>query len=222
MDSNVGEVLDAVDKAGVRDNTIFIFTSDNGPEYFKPWDGWAGPWRGAYFTALEGGIRVPFLLRWPGKIAAGQVSNEIVAGVDMFTTLAHFAGAKVPADRPMDSKDQADFFTGKTVASAREGLPIWCAERLTAVKWRNWKMHFIRQETMFDPPVKNPVPTIYNLYTDPREEKPSADSWVVAPMLKMVDEFEQSVKQYPLIPMGLPDPYTPAGVETKMDKKTKK
>jgi arylsulfatase A-like enzyme len=222
MDSNVGEVLDALDKAGVRENTIFIFTSDNGPEYFKPWDGWAGPWRGAYFTALEGGIRVPFLVRWPGKIAAGQVSNEIVAGVDMFATLAHFAGAKVPADRPMDSKDQADFFMGKTENSSREGLPIWCAERLTAVKWRNWKMHFIRQETMFDPPVKNPVPTIYNLYTDPREEKPTADSWVVAPMLKMVGEFEQSVKQYPLIPMGLPDPYTSPGTEINTGKKTKK
>jgi len=52
MDANVGQILDAVDKAGVRDNTIFIFTSDNGAEFFRPWDGWAGPWRGAYFTAL--------------------------------------------------------------------------------------------------------------------------------------------------------------------------
>jgi arylsulfatase len=62
---------------------------------------------------------------------------------------------------------------------------------------------------MFDPPVKNPVPTIYNLFTDPREEKPTADSWVVYSMLKMVGAFEESVKKYPLIPMGTPDPYTP-------------
>lgn len=54
MDSNVGALLSAVDRLGVRDNTIVIFTSDNGPEFFKPWDGWAGPWRGQYFTALEG------------------------------------------------------------------------------------------------------------------------------------------------------------------------
>jgi arylsulfatase A-like enzyme len=53
MDYNVGMILDAVEKAGVRDNTIVIFTSDNGAEFIQPWDGWAGPWRGQYFTALE-------------------------------------------------------------------------------------------------------------------------------------------------------------------------
>jgi len=209
MDANVGQILDAVDQAGIRDNTIVVFTSDNGPEFIRPWDGWAGPWRGQYFTALEGGIRVPFMIRWPGKIPAGRVSNEIVHGVDMFATLARFGGAKVPADRPFDSIDQSDFFLGKTEKSAREGFPIWCADRLQAVKWRNWKLHFYRQDTMFDPPVRNPVPTIYNLYTDPREEKPTPDTWVVGPILKIVGEFEQSVKQHPLIPMGTPDPYRP-------------
>jgi len=210
MDANVGDLLDAVDAAGVRDDTVVIFTSDNGPEFFRPWDGWAGPWRGQYFTALEGGIRVPFLVRWPGKITAGRVSNEIVHGVDMFATLARFGGAQVPTDRPFDSIDQSEFFLGKTEESAREGFPIWCAERLQAVKWRNWKLHFYRQDTMFDPPVRNPVPTIYNLYTDPREEKPTADTWVVGPVLKIVGEFEQSVERHPLIPMGTPDPYRPA------------
>jgi arylsulfatase len=209
MDANVGQILDAVDKAGVRDNTIVIFTSDNGPEFFRPWDGWAGPWRGQYFTALEGGIRVPFMIRWPGKITARRETNEIVHGVDMFATLARFGGAKVPNDRPFDSIDQSDFIVGNSEKSAREGFPIWCADRLQAVKWRNWKLHFYRQDTMFDPPVRNPVPTIYNLYTDPREEKPTPDSWVVGPVLKIVGEFEQSVKQHPLIPMGTPDPYRP-------------
>ena len=125
MDYNVGQVLDAVDEAGIRDNTIFIFTSDNGAEFFKPWNGWAGPWRGTYVTALEGGLRVPFIARWPGKIPAGRTSNEIVHGVDMFATLANFAGAKVPDDRPIDSLDQSDLFLGKSEKSAREGFPIW-------------------------------------------------------------------------------------------------
>src|SRR5262245_47975627 len=56
MDHNVGQMLDAVDRLGIRDNTIVIFASDNGPEFVRPWDGWAGPWRGQYFTAWEGGI----------------------------------------------------------------------------------------------------------------------------------------------------------------------
>jgi arylsulfatase len=209
IDSHVKDLLTTVDALGVRDNTIVIFASDNGPEYFKPWDGWAGPWRGAYFTALEGGIRVPFIIRWPGKVPAGKVSNEIVHGVDMFATLAKFAGAKLPDDRVMDSLDQSAFFLGKSETSAREGFPIWGADTLLAVKWRNWKLHFYKQDTMFDPPQKLGIPFIINLFTDPREEKPTPDSWVVTPMLKIVGAFKASTAANPLIPMGTPDPYLP-------------
>ena len=70
-------------------------------------------------------------------------------------------------------------------------------------------MHFYRQDATFDPPVKNPVPTILNLYTDPREEKATVDTWVVHPMLKIVGAYEESVKSYPLILIGTPDPYQP-------------
>ena len=209
MDYNVGQVLDAVEAAGIRDNTIFIFTSDNGAEFFKPWNGWAGPWRGNYVTALEGGLRVPFMVRWPGKIPAGRTSNEIVHGVDMFATLARFTGAKVPGDRPIDSLDQSDLFLGKSEGSAREGFPIWNSNTLMAVKWRNWKVHFVKQDTPMDPPLKLLIPFIINLYTDPLEESPTLDSWVLHPALKIVAGFEMSVRKHPLIPMGTPDPYTP-------------
>ena len=209
MDYNVGQVLDAVDAAGIRDNTIFIFTSDNGAEFFKPWNGWAGPWRGNYVTALEGGLRVPFMVRWPGKIPAGRTSNEIVHGVDMFATLAKFTGAKVPDDRPIDSLDQSDLLLGKSEESAREGFPIWNSNTLMAVKWRNWKVHFYEQDTPMDPPLKLLIPFIINLYTDPLEESPTLDSWVLHPAFKIVAGFEMSVRQHPLIPMGTPDPYTP-------------
>lgn len=209
MDANIGQMLDAVDRLGIRDNTIVIFASDNGAEFVQPWDGWSGPWRGQYFTALEGGIRVPFMIRWPGKVPAGRVSNEIVHGVDLFPTLAKLGDAKVPDDRPIDGVDQSGFFLGKSEKSNRESFPIWCDNRLQAVKWRNWKVHFYRQDTMADPPVKNPVPVIYNLYTTPREERPTVDTWVIYPALKVVGQFEASVKQHPLIPMGTPDPYVP-------------
>jgi arylsulfatase len=211
MDANVGQMLDAVDRLGLRDDTIVIFTSDNGPEFIRPWDGWAGPWRGQYFTAWEGGIRVPFMIRWPGKIAAGRVSDEIVHAVDLFPTLASLAGGVVPKDRAIDGVDQSAFFLGKADKSDREGVLVWCADRLQAVKWRNYKVHFYQQETMVSPAVKLPVPLLLNLYTNPREDadEPTVDSWVVGPVLKMVGGFEQSTKQHPLIPMGTPDPYAP-------------
>ncbi|HKQ24906.1 MAG TPA: arylsulfatase [Burkholderiales bacterium] len=211
MDHNVGQMLDAVERLGIRDDTIVIFASDNGPEYVRPWDGWSGPWRGQYFTALEGGIRVPFMIRWPGKVPAGRVSDEIVHGADLFPTLARIAGADVPKDRAIDGVDQSELFTGKTDKSAREGILIWCADRLQAVKWRNYKLHFYQQDTMLSPPVKLGVPMLFNLYTNPKEEtdKIAHDSWVVGPMLKMAAAFEASVKKYPLIKMGTPEPYTP-------------
>jgi arylsulfatase A-like enzyme len=211
MDHNVGQMLDAVDRLGIRDNTIVIFASDNGPEFVRPWDGWAGPWRGQYFTAWEGGIRTPFMIRWPGKVPAGKVSDEIVHAVDVFPTLAAMTGAAAPKDRPIDGVNQSDFFLGKTDASAREGVLVFCADRLQAVKWRNFKVHFYQQDTMVSPAVKLPIPKLFNLYINPREEddKIAHDSWVIGPVLKMVGEFEQSTKKDPLIPMGTPDPYRP-------------
>jgi arylsulfatase A-like enzyme len=211
MDANVGQMLDAVDRLGIRDNTIVIFASDNGPEFVRPYDGWAGPWRGQYFTAWEGGIRVPFMIRWPGHVPAGRVSDQIVHCVDLFPTIARLAGASVPHDRPLDGVDQSNFFFGNTDASGREGILVWCGDRLQAVKWRHYKVHFYQQETMVSPPVKLPVPFLFNLYTNPQEDenKPALDTWVIGPVLKMVAEFEESVKQHPLIPMGTPDPYRP-------------
>jgi arylsulfatase len=211
MDHNVGQMLDAVDRLGIGDDTIVIFMSDNGPEFTRPWDGWSGPWRGQYFTAWEGGIRVPFMIRWPGKIPAGRVSDEIVHEVDLFPTLARFAGADVPTDRPIDGVDQSPFFLGESDASGREAIPIWCADRLQAVKWRNFKVHFYFQETMVSPPVELALPLLINLYTNPQEDEDETtpDSGVIGPVLKVVAEFEESVKAHPLIAMGTADPYTP-------------
>jgi arylsulfatase len=165
----------------------------------------------AVLTAWKGGIRVPFMVRWPGKVAPGRVSDEIVHAVDLFPTLASLAGAAVPKDRPIDGVDQSAFLLGRIDKSAREGILVWCADRLQAVKWRNFKLHFYQQETMVSPAATLPVPLLLNLYTNPREdpEKPTVDSWVVGPVLKLVGAFEQSARQHPLIPMGTPDPYAP-------------
>jgi hypothetical protein len=76
MDFRVGGILDAVDALGIRDETLVIFGSDNGPEFRRPWRGTAGPWTGTYHTSMEGALRVPFIFRWPDRIAAGQTDQR--------------------------------------------------------------------------------------------------------------------------------------------------
>jgi arylsulfatase A-like enzyme len=211
MDYRTGQILDAIQEAGIEDNTIVIFTSDNGPEGTNPWEGDSGPWRGTYFTAMEASLRAPFVIRWPGKVPAGRVSNEIVHIVDMYPTLARIGGAEVPKDRPIDGVDQLDFFLGKQENSNREGFPAYVADRLTAVKWRNWKMHLIWQVNMYDPPQALPLPRLFNLLTDLKEERDVGpyNTWVAVPMFKILSDFQESLRKYPPIKAGTPDPYVP-------------
>jgi len=211
LDFRTGQILDAIKDAGIEDNTIVIFASDNGPEATDPWEGDSGPWRGTYFTAMEASLRAPFIIRWPGKVPAGRVSNEIVHIVDMYPTLARVGGAKVPDDRPIDGVDQLDFFLGNQENSNREGFPAYVADRLYAIKWRNWKMHMIWQVNMYDPPQTLPLPKIINLLTDLKEERDvgAESSWVGVPMTKIIIDLERSLKKYPPIKAGTPDPYVP-------------
>ena len=211
MDYRTGQILDAIKEAGIEDNTVVIFTSDNGPEATDPWQGDSGPWRGTYFTAMEASLRAPFIIRWPGKVPAGRVNNEIVHIVDMFPTLARVGGAEVPKDRPIDGVDQLDFFLGKQENSNRDGFPAYVADRLSAVKWRNWKVHLIWQENMYDPPLRLPLPKIINLLTDLKEERDVAatNTWVAVPVMKIVTDFLGSLQKYPPIKVGTPDPYVP-------------
>jgi arylsulfatase len=120
LDHRAGQVLDAIDDLKIRDNTVVIWMSENGPEEIFPHHGTAGPWRGTYFTALEGSLRTPFLIRWPGTIKSGSVHNEIMHITDLYPTIARIAGAKPPTDRIIDGVDQLDFLTGKTKKAARE------------------------------------------------------------------------------------------------------
>jgi len=213
MDAHVGEILDAIEELRIRDNTVVVFTSDNGPEATWPWQGSSGPWRGYYFTHMEGSLRTPFIIRWPNRIPAGRVSNEIVHEVDTFTTFAAFAGAKIPTDRAIDGVDQTDFLLGKSEKSNREGFPVFVADRLEAVKWKNWKVVFYdEQRDWWTPPTKLGSPKAFDLITDPKEEYPATglrSSWLAGPAMKVVVEFEESLKKYPPIPPGTPDPYRP-------------
>lgn len=200
-DSYVGELLDTVDKLNLKDNTIFIFTSDNGREGIKRSFGFTGPWRGTMFTPYEGSLRVPFLIRYPGKIPAKQVSNDIVHLTDMFPTLATFMGGDVPDDRILDGVDQSNFFMAKSKKSARESMVIYVGNELFGVKWRNWKMLTKHIENDGDGySIKNMAyPSIYNLLIDPKEEEPEKfyldDTWVDTPLWNVVEEHQASIKK---------------------------
>src|SRR5262249_19186625 len=95
MDYRTGQILDAIKEAGNQDNKSVNFARDNGPEATQPGDGDSGPWLCTYFTAMEASLRAPFMIRWPGKVPAGAVSNEIVHIVDLYPTLARVGGAEV-------------------------------------------------------------------------------------------------------------------------------
>jgi arylsulfatase len=213
-DSYVGDLLDAVDGLGIKDNTIFIFTADNGPEGAIPHQGFSGPWRGSYFTGLEGSLRVSFLIRWPGKIPARRVSNEIVHEIDLFATFARIAGGDVPGDRVIDSLDQTDFFMGKTEKANREAVVVYVGRELYGVKWRDWKMMVKEISTIGGDPVRRySVPLFYNLLLDPKEEYPvlnaPANFWVRYPAGQVLVDHAKSFQTEPPIKPGTPDPYVP-------------
>ena len=211
MDHRVGQLLDTIAQLGIADDTLFIFASDNGPEFRRPWRGSAGMWQGTYHTAMEGGLRAPCMLRWPARIPAGGVSNEIVHVTDLYTTLAHIAGANVPADRPVDGVDQIDFFTGKAVKSAREGFLFYMKAELRAAKWREWKMHLVWETEPNAGANHLESPLLFNLLQDPKEETDvnTTAGWARTPLRWMMHEFQEGLKRNPPIPPGAPDDYRP-------------
>ncbi|WP_423894533.1 arylsulfatase [Candidatus Pelagadaptatus aseana] len=221
VDYNAGLVLDAVDKLKVADNTIIIWMSENGPEEAPSYTGTAGPWRGNYFTTLEGSLRTPFLIRWPGKIKAGSVSNEIVHITDVMPTLSSVAGYTVPEDRMIDGVDQIKLFTGKTAKSAREGFPAYNGDNMQSYKWRNFKIHYIKQDSMMGAPVKLNFPQVHDLLKDPKELRgiyggtggyatgTEQLTWVLPAVTYEILKFRKSLAEEPPIQFPAPEPYVP-------------
>jgi arylsulfatase A-like enzyme len=211
LDHRTGQLLDAVDELGIRDNTLFIFASDNGPEFRRPWRGTAGPWTGTYHTAMEGGLRVPLIVRWPGRVEAGRVSDKIMHVTDLFATLARAAGANIPTDRPIDGVNQLDWWTGQTEKSAREGFVFYIKTEMRAAKWRHWKLHFIFEDEPNTGPKHLETPWLFNIKRDPKEETDAAidDGWVRGPIRRMILAFEQTLREHRPIPPGAGDDYAP-------------
>ncbi len=221
IDSYLGELIGAVDKLGIAEDTIVIFTADNGPEALDiggtsmtmetAMHGSPGPWRGTLFTGFEGSLRVPFAIKWPGKIKAGSESDEIVHAMDLYPTLAKIAGGKVPDDRVIDGIDMSDFVLGKTKKSGRDGFVVYMGNDVFGVKWKNWKIHFKEQEGWNTVLKTYTMPKVYNLMNDPQEKDNVLfpHTWVLKAGLPLLEKHVVSLKQNPPIPPGTKDPYQP-------------
>ncbi|WP_380057516.1 sulfatase-like hydrolase/transferase [Falsihalocynthiibacter sp. SS001] len=217
LDADFASLKAMLEERGILDNTILIFSGDNGSEEMEPDRGHSGFFEGSYFTGMEGSLRTPAMIRYPGKVPAGRISNEIVHITDMFTTIALWAGAEVPQDREIDGLDQREFFEGKTDLSAREGFPYWMGEVMYGVKWRNFKVVSVLQRTFTDPALRLATPHIINLEVDPGERKPYnfpyIHSWVAAHAGRIVADFKQSTLREELIPLGAPVDFIPGPSE---------
>ncbi|MFZ0012856.1 MAG: arylsulfatase [Acidimicrobiia bacterium] len=189
-DEIVGQVLDYLDELGITDNTIVMYSTDNGP-HMNSWpDAGMTPFRNEKNSNWEGAYRVPCVVRWPGHIEAGTVLNGIVSHNDWFVTLLAAVGNPEIADQlvagvdldgteykvHLDGHNQLDYITGKSEDSARQHFFYVSDDGdLTALRFDNWKIMFLEQRVpgtlaiWVDPFVELRTPKIYNLRTDPYE-----------------------------------------------------
>jgi arylsulfatase len=188
-DGHVGKLLDKLDELGITDNTIVMYSTDNGAEVMSWPDGGSTPFRGEKDTNFEGGWRVPCAIRWPGVIKPETVSNEIFSHTDMLPTLAAAAGepdivAKLKKGHKLGSKNfkvhidgfnLLPFLKGEIKENPRKGFIYWSDDGdLMALRYQNWKLTFMEQrakgfKVWEEPLVSKRLPDIYNLRTDPFE-----------------------------------------------------
>ena len=203
VDWSVGEVLSALKRNRLDENTLVMFSSDNGPWY----QGSPGKLRGRKDTTYEGGIREPFIARWTHHIPAGRVSNALASMMDVFPTVAARCGGALPA-RPLDGIDIWPILSAKVESIERPPLLYFNTWNLQCARWMNWKLHIARYNTTAYVPappggVHNfilPRPELYNLATDPDESydvapaNPQIVAKIQAEVAKMIEGFPEEVR----------------------------
>lgn len=137
LDWSVGRILSRLKELGLEDNTLVIFTSDNGPWF----GGNTAGLRGMKAKSWEGGIRVPMIARWPGKIPGGRVSKQVAATIDIFPTFCTLAGAPLPDDRVIDGADILPLMTSSSAGSPHEAIFAMSGDQLHIVRSGKWKLH---------------------------------------------------------------------------------
>ena len=210
IDYRSGQILDALDEAGIAQDTIVVWSSDNATGVVAGVAGSNGPWRGVFGSGFEGGLRVPALVRWPGRIPAGAVNNEILATYDWMPTLAALAGEgdRVPADRPIDGVDASDLLLGRSGTSNRDHLVYYGSDgEVMSGKWKNIKVVFRYAETFDGPIIKPQFPMAFDLTDDPGEQLNLTSErmdmmWMFGPVIQRLIALEKSFAEYPNIQPG--------------------
>ncbi len=204
IDWSVGEVLGALKQHGLEDNTLVLFSSDNGPWYL----GSPGKLRGRKNTTYEGGVREPFIARWKGRIPAGRTSDALISLMDVFPTVSGLCGASKPA-KPLDGIDIWPLLDGSRQSIERPPLLYFDNWDLQCARSMNWKLHIARHNTAAytpAPPVGRrsyllPKPELYDLAHDPdesydvAEENPKIVAEIQARIAAMMPGFPEPVRQ---------------------------
>jgi arylsulfatase A len=175
VDASTGRILDTLRELKLEQNTLVIFSSDNGPWLIQGADGGtAGPLRGGKGGTYEGGMREPTIAWWPGHVPQGKTCDAVSGEIDLLPTLVKLAGGTVPTDRKIDGVDIGPILLGQSSESPRDCQYYFNGNRLEAVRSGPWKLAIVQQREMNGngkplqpPPGKGPfVPVLYNLDTD--------------------------------------------------------
>ncbi|EMI43298.1 sulfatase [Rhodopirellula sp. SWK7] len=201
LDWGLGEIMKALQQSGIAENTIVVFTSDNGP--VKPQ--YAQPYRGTKYVSFEGGHRVPFIFHWPAKIKAGAELDIPIVAMDLFPTLSGIIGEPLPSDRQFDGVSLLPLFEGKTLArSETQPFYYYNCENLQAVRYGDWKLHLPRNKAQVPFWEKNTAflrlkkPVLYNLQTDCAESRDVADAnpELVEQMIEFAEHARESLGEF--------------------------
>ena len=174
IDWSVGQIMTTLQELKLDDNTLVIFTSDNGPAGRA-----APPFRGSKGTNFEGGVREPCIMRWPGKIPAGTTCNQIAGNIDILPTFAKLTGVEPAKDRVLDGRDITPLMFNSNAGPVRDTHLYIGGNQAAAIRQGDWKL-FLKGDgankkakkaagTETKPPKGGPVPSLYNLATDPGE-----------------------------------------------------
>lgn len=202
LDWSCGEILKELKASGILENTIVFFTSDNGPAIVP-----ATPLHGGKGSTWEGGFRVPLIARWPARIPAGSVCNEMATMMDFFPTIAHIVGAKMPTDRIIDGKNMLPLLSNKKAKTAYSFFCFYGRDgNLGAIRSGKWKLHLLEpiekwagnqviSEALLNTKPTTALPWLYNLTTDIGETKnvSSVNSKVVKKLLKQAIDFDSKL-----------------------------